>query len=125
MRPFFLLQLSIAFFLLSAGSLLAQGQIVSGTPDEQANAKVVPDLLRPANVSWGYVILPNHPLQTGDKLCVANCENSAIVTVTAVYPNGFQIDSDYSGCLYLYGRLREVSLPSAPAARKRSVPSTR
>lgn len=69
--------------------------------------EVVPDVMQMASIAQGWVSLPGHTLQTGDKVRLIFEQGKEELEVTESTAAGFRVAMDKTGDVFVYGR--EVS----------------
>lgn len=71
----------------------------------KTHTDVVPDIFKPASIADGWVSLPAHGLQVGERVrFLLEGVEPQIYTIEAVTPDSFQVSLDSEGEVFVYGR---------------------
>lgn len=68
------------------------------------NTEIVPDIMKSTEIAGGWVILPNHTLSQGEKVRLLFDEEAKELKVLATTKDGFQVETDEEGRVFVYGR---------------------
>jgi hypothetical protein len=64
----------------------------------------IPDIMQMASAAQGWIGLPNHTLKVGDKVRLISEEKKEDAEVTKVSADGFQVATQQTGDVFVYGR---------------------